>query len=168
MLACLRSAQTIEEVVTDLVREAVRIHLQDIENNREIGGHGAKLIPWGSSALTHCNTGALATGGYGTAVGIIRTAWRDGRLERVYATETRPLLQGARLTAWELVRDGVEACLLGGLGGGYFDESGDGALGVRWRGQGRVKRGRREQDRDVQPGGAGKGERCAVLRLGTH
>ena len=112
MLACTRSAQTIEEVVTDLVREAVLIHQEDIENNREIGGHGAKLIPWGSRALTHCNTGALATGGYGTALGIIRTAWRDGRLERVYATETRPLLQGARLTAWELVRDGVEACLL--------------------------------------------------------
>ena len=112
MLACLRSAQTIEEVVTDLVREAVLIHQEDIENNREIGRHGAKLIPWGSGALTHCNTGALATGGYGTALGIIRTAWRDGRLERVYATETRPLLQGARLTAWELVRDGVEACLL--------------------------------------------------------
>ena len=112
MLSCLPSAQTIEEVVSDLVREAVRIHREDIENNREIGAHGAKLIPWGSRALTHCNTGALATGGYGTALGIIRTAWRDGRLERVYATETRPLLQGARLTAWELVHDGINACLL--------------------------------------------------------
>ena len=112
MLACLRSAQTMEEVVTDLAREAVHIHQEDIKNNREIGGHGAKLIPWGSRTLTHCNTGALATGGYGTALGIIRTAWRDGRLERVYATETRPLLQGARLTAWELVRDGINACLL--------------------------------------------------------
>jgi methylthioribose-1-phosphate isomerase len=83
MLSCLPSAQTIEEVVSDLVREAVRIHREDIENNREIGRNGAKLIPWGSRALTHCNTGALATGGYGTALGIIRTAWRDGRLERV-------------------------------------------------------------------------------------
>ena len=92
MLTCLRSAQTMEEVVTDLVHEAVRIHREDIANNREIGNHGAKLIPWGSRALTHCNTGALATGGYGTALGIIRTAWRDGRLQRVYATETRPLL----------------------------------------------------------------------------
>ena len=112
MLACLRSAQTVEEVVTDLVGEAVRIHREDIENNREIGRRGAKLIPWGSRALTHCNTGALATGGYGTALGIIRKAWSDGRLERVYATETRPLLQGARLTAWEMVRDGIDAYLL--------------------------------------------------------
>ena len=112
MLCCLRSAQTMEEVVSDLVLEAVRIHQEDLDNNLMIGSHGAKLIPWGSRALTHCNTGALATGGYGTALGIIRTAWKDGRLDRVYATETRPLLQGARLTAWELVRDGIDACLL--------------------------------------------------------
>ncbi len=112
MLGCMRSAQTIEDVVTDLAREAALIHQEDIESNREIGRHGAKLIPWGSRALTHCNTGALATGGYGTALGIVRTAWRDGRLQRVYATETRPLLQGSRLTAWELARDGIDACLL--------------------------------------------------------
>ena len=112
MLTCTKSAQTVEDVVTDLVREAVRIHREDIDNNLKIGRHGAKLIPWGSSTLTHCNTGALATGGYGTALGIIRTAWRDGRLEMVYATETRPLLQGSRLTAWELARDGIDACLL--------------------------------------------------------
>ena len=69
-------------------------------------------MPWGSNVLTHCNTGALATGGYGTALGVIRSAWSDGRLEHVYASETRPLLQGARLTAWELRREGIDASLV--------------------------------------------------------
>ena len=112
LLASSASAQTTEEVIADLASEAVRIHREDVESNHRIGANGAKLIPWGSSALTHCNTGALATGGYGTALGIARSAWADGRLERVYATETRPLLQGARLTAWELLRDGIPASLL--------------------------------------------------------
>ena len=112
MLSSAASAQTTEEVVADLLSEAARIHREDVESNRQIGEHGAKLLPWGSSTLTHCNTGALATGGYGTALGIIRTAWADGRIERVYATETRPLLQGARLTAWELGREGIPASLI--------------------------------------------------------
>ncbi len=112
MLSGAASAQTIEEVVADLLSEAVRIHKEDIESNSRIGERGAKLLPWGSAALTHCNTGALATGGHGTALGIIRTAWADKRIERVYATETRPLLQGARLTAWELKREGIPASLI--------------------------------------------------------
>ena len=112
MLSSAASAQTTEEVVADLLSEAARIHREDIESNLRIGERGAKLLPWGSSPLTHCNTGALATGGHGTALGIIRTAWSDGRIERVFATETRPLLQGARLTAWELGREGIPASLI--------------------------------------------------------
>ena len=112
LLSASASAQTTEEVVADLVEEATRIHREDVESNISIGRLGAMLIPWGSSVLTHCNTGALATGGYGTALGIIRAAWTDGRLNRVYASETRPLLQGARLTAWELRREGIDASLV--------------------------------------------------------
>ncbi len=112
MLASAANAQTADEVVCDLVAAAERIHQEDVESCRRIGALGAKLIPWGSSALTHCNTGALATGGYGTALGIIRAAWTERRLRRVFATETRPLLQGARLTAWELRREGIDATII--------------------------------------------------------
>ena len=112
LLCVSRSAQSVEEVVSDLTAEAVKIHKEDSAFNHEIGKHGASLIPWGSQVLTHCNAGALATGGYGTALGVIRTAWSDNRIERVFATETRPLLQGARLTAWELVQSGIPATLV--------------------------------------------------------
>ena len=111
-LGAASGAQTADEVASSIALEAARIHREDVESNRRIGVNGAKLIPWGSSALTHCNTGALATGGYGTALGIVRAAWAQDRLERVYATETRPLLQGARLTAWELRREGIESRLV--------------------------------------------------------
>ncbi|MBI2766645.1 MAG: S-methyl-5-thioribose-1-phosphate isomerase [Chloroflexi bacterium] len=83
-----------------------------VEEDRTIGLAGAALLPDGGAVLTHCNTGALATGGIGTALGAIRTAWEQGRLTRCYATETRPLLQGARLTMWELQRLGIPATLL--------------------------------------------------------
>lgn len=83
-----------------------------IAQDRLLGMHGSALVPEGSAVLTHCNTGALATGGIGTALGIVRTAWEQGRLSHCYATETRPLLQGARLTAWELKRAGIPASLL--------------------------------------------------------
>ena len=117
-------AQTAEEVASELAAEAERIHGEDVQSNRRIGANGAKLIPWGSSALTHCNTGALATGGYGTALGIIRAAWEQNRLERVYATETRPMLQGARLTAWELRREGMESRLVADSAAGALMRSG--------------------------------------------
>ncbi len=80
--------------------------------DRAMGALGAALLPTGASVLTHCNTGALATGGIGSAFGVVRTAWEAGRLERCYATETHPLLQGARLTMWELQRLGIPATLL--------------------------------------------------------
>jgi methylthioribose-1-phosphate isomerase len=98
--------------VDDLLNEAQRIHAEDLAANRRMGESGAALIDAGDSVLTYCNTGSLATGGYGTALGVIRSAWRAGRLECVFACETRPWLQGARLTAWELTRDRIPVTLI--------------------------------------------------------
>ena len=89
-----------------------RLHDEDLERCRAIGEAGAPLVPEHSSVLTHCNAGGLATAGYGTALGVIRSAARDGRIERVLASETRPVLQGARLTAWELSRDDIPVTLI--------------------------------------------------------
>lgn len=94
-----------------LLDEAHALHEADVMTNRRMGELGGVLID-GGAVLTHCNTGSLATGGYGTALGVIRRAWTDGRVTRVYADETRPWLQGSRLTAWELVRDGIPVTLL--------------------------------------------------------
>ncbi|MGD2074762.1 MAG: S-methyl-5-thioribose-1-phosphate isomerase [Gammaproteobacteria bacterium] len=98
--------------VADLLEEARAIHAEDIRANRRMGELGAALIEAGSAVLTHCNTGSLATGGYGTALGVIRSAWAARRLTHVFADETRPWLQGARLTAWELLRDRIPVTLL--------------------------------------------------------
>jgi methylthioribose-1-phosphate isomerase len=95
-----------------LAAEAGRIHREDVAANRRLGELGAALIEGTTGAITHCNAGALATGGYGTALGVIRAAHAAGKLHRVYADETRPWLQGARLTAWELARDGIPVTLL--------------------------------------------------------
>jgi methylthioribose-1-phosphate isomerase len=86
---------------------AMRIHADEVERCRRMASHAAALVPPGSRVLTHCNAGGLATGGYGTAVGAIRAAWERGLVERVWVDETRPLLQGSRLTAWELERLGI-------------------------------------------------------------
>jgi methylthioribose-1-phosphate isomerase len=86
---------------------AKALHAEDVRTNRRIGEHGAPLFAPGARVLTHCNAGALATAGYGTALGVIQSAWRLGRLGMVWVDETRPLLQGARLTAWELKRLGI-------------------------------------------------------------
>jgi methylthioribose-1-phosphate isomerase len=97
---------------------AQRIHDDDVASCRAIGEAGAVLLPANARVLTHCNAGALATAGYGTALGVIRSAARLGRLSRVVAQETRPFLQGARLTAWELARDGIPVNLVtDGMGG---------------------------------------------------
>jgi methylthioribose-1-phosphate isomerase len=98
--------------VAGLLAEAHRIHAEDIAANHRMGELGAALIDPGSGVLTHCNTGALATGGYGTALGVVRAAYAGKRLTAVYADETRPWLQGARLTAWELVEEGIPVTLL--------------------------------------------------------
>ena len=95
-----------------LLAEALSILEEDIEVNRRIGLHGRTLIDDGDAVLTHCNAGALATAGYGTALGVLRAAREEGKRFVVYVDETRPVLQGARLTAWELAREGIEACLV--------------------------------------------------------
>ena len=95
-----------------LLDEARAIHAEDLAANLRMGELGAALVDSRCGVLTHCNAGALATGGYGTALGVIRSAWKEGKIERVYADETRPWLQGARLTAWELLQDGIPVTLL--------------------------------------------------------
>ncbi|HET7922456.1 MAG TPA: S-methyl-5-thioribose-1-phosphate isomerase, partial [Gammaproteobacteria bacterium] len=95
-----------------LLAEAQAIESEDLARNLAMAEAGAALIEPGSAVLTHCNTGSLATGGHGTALGVIRTAWQAGRLSRIFATETRPWLQGARLTAWELARDRIPVTLI--------------------------------------------------------
>jgi methylthioribose-1-phosphate isomerase len=102
----------IAEVRDALVEEAKRVLAEDIAICREIGRHGAMLVPPTGSIMTHCNAGALATGGYGTALGVIRAAKESGREMHVFSCETRPVLQGARLTAWELHEDGIPVTLI--------------------------------------------------------
>jgi methylthioribose-1-phosphate isomerase len=111
-LAAIEGASDAAQARQTLIEEAKRIHEEDIAANRRMGAHGASLLGDGATVLTHCNAGSLATGGYGTALGVIRSAHEQGRLRHVYATETRPLLQGARLTAWELQRDGIPFTLI--------------------------------------------------------
>ncbi len=96
------------------------VHDEDITACRSIGRYGATLFNQRTSVLTHCNTGDLATGGYGTALGIVRSLWSSGMLERVYVDETRPVLQGARLTTWELQRDGIPYTLIADGMAAYF------------------------------------------------
>lgn len=98
--------------VPRLLAEAVRIHRQDRADNQRMGEFGAGLIDGPTAVITHCNTGGLATGGWGTALGVIRSAHQLGKIHTVFADETRPWLQGARLTAWELVRDGIAVKLM--------------------------------------------------------
>ncbi len=101
-----------KEIAEELVIEAKKIHEEDIKANIELGRLGATLINDGDTILTHCNAGALATSGYGTAEGVIRAAVESGKNIKVIATETRPLLQGARLTVWELYREGIDVTLI--------------------------------------------------------
>ena len=103
-----------------LAEEAQAIHQEDIQMNKIMGQAGAELVPRGARILTHCNAGALATGGYGTALGIIRAAHAQGKVNMVYAGETRPLLQGARLTAYELSQDQIPVTLICDNMAGYL------------------------------------------------
>jgi methylthioribose-1-phosphate isomerase len=100
------------ELKARLGREAQAIHDEDVDSCRAMGRFGAAVVPDAARILTHCNAGALATAGYGTALGVIRAAAEAGRVARVFADETRPFLQGARLTAWELVRDNVPTTVI--------------------------------------------------------
>lgn len=110
----------VAEALDAMEREAAAIEREDIEGNAAIGRHGAALIRPGSAVLTHCNAGALATGGFGTALGVVRQAWKEGKIRMVYADETRPFLQGARLTAWELMQDGIPVTLIVDSAAGYL------------------------------------------------
>ncbi|HZM70994.1 MAG TPA: S-methyl-5-thioribose-1-phosphate isomerase [Candidatus Cryosericum sp.] len=101
-----------DQIAAALVSEAVTLAEQDREANRSLGRSGAALLPQSSRVLTHCNAGALATAGYGTALGVVRAAVEGGKQVTVFADETRPFLQGARLTAWELRRDGIPVTVL--------------------------------------------------------
>jgi methylthioribose-1-phosphate isomerase len=102
----------IAQIQQELVEEAQRMHAEDIAANQAIGRHGATLMPSSGGVLTHCNAGALATAGYGTALGVIRAAVEQGKKIHVYADETRPFLQGSRLTAWELMKDGIPTTVI--------------------------------------------------------
>ncbi len=96
----------------ELIEESQRMHAEDIAANQAMGRHGATLMPASGGVLTHCNAGALATAGYGTALGVIRAAVEQGKKIHVYADETRPFLQGSRLTAWELMKDGIPTTVI--------------------------------------------------------
>ena len=112
------------EIRERLAAEAQLIRLEDIAINQAIGRHGADLVPDGKTVLTHCNAGALATAGYGTALGVIRAAVEAGKKVDVFADETRPFLQGARLTVWELQQDHIPATLITDNMAGHFLKSG--------------------------------------------
>ncbi len=113
-----------ERIREALLREALAIHREDIAANRALGKHGAGLVPRDAQVLTHCNAGALATAGYGTALGVIRAAKEAGKRVTVLATETRPFLQGARLTTWELKKDHIPATLITDSMAGHFMRAG--------------------------------------------
>ncbi len=118
-------ALPIAELIQALILEAQRIREEDIRDNRAIGAHGQGLIPDGAAILTHCNAGALATAGYGTALGVIRAAHAAGTRLSVWAGETRPFLQGARLTAWELQQDGIPVTLITDNMAGHLMQRGE-------------------------------------------
>jgi methylthioribose-1-phosphate isomerase len=126
MRACARQYHGVplSQLQQALQAEAQRLLQEDIDINRRIGVYGLPLVPPGSTILTHCNAGALATGGYGTALGVIRAAHFAGRHIQVFADETRPFLQGARLTTWELQRDSIPVTLITDNMAGYFMHAG--------------------------------------------
>lgn len=109
----------------DPVTEAVAIYDADVAANRALGAHGAALIPEGARIMTHCNAGALATAGYGTALGVVRSAHEAGKRVSVIANETRPYLQGARLTVWEMLEEGIPVTLVADAAAGHLMSRGD-------------------------------------------
>ena len=123
-LALENKSKQIRELTEILVKESIAICEEDIEINKRMGENGAALIKSGQTILTHCNAGALATAGHGTALGVIKSAHLQGKKIRVFADETRPFLQGARLTAWELVKDGIETHLITDNMAAYFMSKG--------------------------------------------
>jgi len=125
MKRIVEAGRNIEDIVSALETEAVNIEQQDVETNRKIGQYGSELLSSREVVLTHCNTGALATAGYGTALGVIRAAFEAGKEITVYVDETRPYLQGARLTAWELQQEGIPYYLITDNMAGWLMASGE-------------------------------------------
>jgi methylthioribose-1-phosphate isomerase len=123
--ASAQAGESVEEIKAALLAEAGRIHDEDVASCRAMGAHGAALVPDGARVLTHCNAGALATAGYGTALGVIRGAVEQGKKVTVLADETRPFLQGARLTAWELTRDGIPTTVITDNMAGWMMQQGE-------------------------------------------
>jgi methylthioribose-1-phosphate isomerase len=117
-------SDNIKTAVEKLEAEALNIYREDIEMNKKIGQNGSRFLEDGDVVMTHCNAGALATGGYGTALGVIRAAIEEGKKIEVFACETRPYLQGARLTTWELLRDNIPVTLITDNMSGYFMKEG--------------------------------------------
>jgi methylthioribose-1-phosphate isomerase len=115
----------VAEIKKSLIDEAKRIHQEEVAATKRLSQLGAELIKDGFTVLTHCNTGALATAGYGTALGAIKAAKEQGKKLSVFATETRPLLQGARLTTWELIQEGIPVTLITDSMAGYFMKRGE-------------------------------------------
>src|SRR5258708_1299858 len=121
----------VAQIKNELIEEAKRMHAEDIAANQAMGRHGATLMPASGGVLTHCNAGALATAGYGTALGVIRAAVEQGKKIDVYADETRPFLQGSRLTAWELMKDGIPTTVISdNMAGGMMKQGKNGAIVV--------------------------------------
>jgi methylthioribose-1-phosphate isomerase len=120
-----RDGAPIDQIRKLLVSEALAIHREDVESNQKMGAFGAELIPDNGTVLTHCNAGALATAGFGTALGVIRAAVEAGKNIRVFADETRPFLQGARLTAWELAKENIPVTLITDSMAGHFLKAGE-------------------------------------------
>jgi methylthioribose-1-phosphate isomerase len=124
MLAVAISIDSVADIADGLLGEAIAIHAEDEAINRRMGEYGKDLMPDGGSVLTHCNTGALATSCFGTALGVIRAGWESGKRYDVYNTETRPWLQGARLTSWEFQKLGIPATLLSDSAAGLLMRQG--------------------------------------------
>jgi methylthioribose-1-phosphate isomerase len=121
----------VPQIKQALIEEAQRMHAEDIAANQAMGRHGATLMPASGGVLTHCNAGALATCGYGTALGVIRAAIEQGKKIHVYADETRPFLQGSRLTAWELMKDGIPTTVISdNMAGAMMNQGKIGAIVV--------------------------------------
>ena len=114
----------VQQLKEKLKKEAVLIHEEDIAANRQMGKNGSRFLSDGDVVMTHCNAGALATGGYGTALGVIRAAVEEGKKIEVFACETRPYLQGARLTTWELYKDNIPVTLITDNMSGHFMKTG--------------------------------------------
>ena len=118
-------ARSVPDFRARLLAEAQAILEEDLAGNRALGAHGASLVPEGARILTHCNAGALATAGYGTAVGVIRAAHERGRVAMVWVDETRPVMQGSRLTAWEMVKEGIPHRLISDVAAGFVMKRGE-------------------------------------------